>query len=98
MNSYLWYAGILAVLFGLVWILSSRTCILKNEVFDDDSFNAIATQNGQTKPQAAFSWSRVQFAFWTIVIVGSAIYVWIVKCGCSTNTITMALDPVNLAL
>jgi len=98
MNSYLWYAGILAVLFLLVWILSVRTCILRNVVFSANAFHVVANENGQTQPQAAFSWSRVQFAFWTIVIIGSAIYVWIVKCGCSTNAISMALDPVNLAL
>lgn len=98
MNSYLWYAGILAVLFVIIWIISSRTCLLKNVVFDDSSFHSIANNQGLAQPKAAYSWSRVQFAFWTIVIVGSAIYVWIIKCGCSTNTISMALDPVNLAL
>ncbi len=98
MDSWIWYSAVLIVLLALVYFLSARTNLLKDSVFDATSFNSLAAGQSIRSPKPGYSWSRVQFAFWTIIIVGSAIYVWLLKCGCSTNKISMDIDPVNLGL
>ena len=98
MAPWLCYSIILALLLFIVWALSNRTCLLRNTVFDRDSFHALKAAADKPNAKESFSWGRVQFAFWTIIIIGSAIYVWIFKCGCSGATVSMTLDPVNLGL
>ena len=98
MDSWIWYSVVLIALLALVYFLSARTNLLRNSVFDTNSFNSLAIGQFIRDPKPGYSWSRVQFAFWTIIIVGSAIYVWLLKCGCSTNKISMEIDPVNLGL
>ena len=89
------YACTLIVLLLIVLILAIKTDILRNVVFDPASFTALAANIKAPKP--GYSLSRTQFAFWTIIIIGSAIYIWIFRCACSLN-VPMNIDPVNLEL
>jgi hypothetical protein len=93
---YLYYV-ILIVMAVIICIIASRSEMLRNSIFNQANFTAIAAQEGIKKPRAAFSLGRSQLAFWTVIIVSSFIYVLIYNSS-STSIVVPVLAGVNLAL
>ena len=71
------YYLILAIVAGLVIWLGARTNLIKDIVLSQAEFNAKAATQNLKNPEASYSWSRTQLAFWTVIIFSSFIYVWI---------------------
>jgi len=92
------YVVILMVLLLLVIILSVKTTMLRNVVFDQASFNAVAAANKLTNPKAGFSLSRSQLAFWSVVVIGSFVYVVFFYDTSGGLKIPIVFNSVNLTL
>jgi hypothetical protein len=71
------YYLILAVLTVIVLIVATKSSMLRNQVFNESNFLALAVSEGINKPKPAFSLGRSQLAFWTVIIVSSFVYVYI---------------------
>jgi hypothetical protein len=87
----------LAVLFIIVIWISLKSDMLRNSVFD---CTAIDTRSGQTgKPvRPAFSLARTQLAFWSVIVIGSYIYVAFFTHGAQGVKFAVELSGVNLIL
>ena len=66
------YAIVLLVLSLIIIAVAIRSDLLRNTVFDKQTFNALATT---TDPKPSFSLAKTQLAFWTVIVMGSYIYV-----------------------
>lgn len=95
--SYL-YIVILAAFTILVWAISAKSGLLRNEIFNPANFLQIAGAKRIAKPRPSFSLGRTQLAFWTVIIVSSFIKVLIQNSGAGKGIVVPALDAVNLAL
>jgi hypothetical protein len=71
------YYLILAVLTIIVLIVATKSAMLRNQVFNESNFLALASSEGISNPKPAFSLGRSQLAFWTVIIVSSFIYVYL---------------------
>lgn len=71
------YFLILLVMAVLVIVMATKTCMLSDNVADEDAFKAAATTQNIKKPRAPYSLSRSQLAYWTVIIISSFIYVLI---------------------
>jgi hypothetical protein len=92
------YLLILAILLSIVIILAVKTDILRNVVINMANFNAMAIKRGTSKPpKASFSLGRTQLAFWTVIIIGSFVFL-LIECSPSGGIEVPAMDAVNLAL
>jgi hypothetical protein len=92
------YVVILMVLLLLVIILSVKTTMLRNVVFDKTSFDAVAKTHKLGSPKAGFSLSRSQLAFWTVIIIGSFVYVVFFYDTSGGLKIPIVFNSVNLTL
>lgn len=68
------YYLILAIVAIIVIVLGARTNLLKDIVINPAAFKTNATDQEIKNPKAAFSWSRTQLAFWTVIIFSSFLY------------------------
>lgn len=68
------YYVILAILAIIVIVLGARTNMLKDAIVDQQTFNARSLELNIKNPEAPYSWSRTQLAFWTVIIVSSFLY------------------------
>ncbi len=71
------YYLILAVLTIIVVIVSAKSAMLRNQVFNETNFLTIAVSQNIKKPKPAFSLGRSQLAFWMVIIISSFIYVYL---------------------
>jgi len=68
------YYLILAILSIIVIVLGARTNLLKDIVVNQKIFMENAQEQKIRTPEASFSWSRTQLAFWTVIILSSFLY------------------------
>jgi hypothetical protein len=71
------YYIILLALTALFIYIAMKTCLLRDIVVDKDGFHAEANNKKINKPQAPYSLSRTQLAFWTVIIISSFVYTWL---------------------
>lgn len=91
------YFIILAVLTIIVVWISLKSDMLRNAVFDPTVINSMAAQTG--KPvRPAFSLARTQLAFWSVIVIGSYIYVAFFTPGADGVKFAVELSGVNLIL
>ena len=91
------YLIILLILTILVVILASKSQMLRNQVFNQSNYANIAAANNIEKPKPAFSLSRTQLAFWTVIISSTFIYV-VINLSSGTSIVIPELPSVNLVL
>ena len=90
------YYLILVILTVIILIVATKSSLLRNQVFNESNFLALAASEGLNKPKPAFSLGRSQFAFWTVIVVSSFIFVYV---GASPQTYAApVLADVNLIL
>jgi hypothetical protein len=93
-----YYLLLLAVLALLVGWLSATSNMLRNEVFNMNAFNTLAAAKpNPEKARAGFSLARTQIAFWTVIVIGSYIYV-LISGSIGHGLKIPDLDQVNLVL
>jgi len=68
------YYVILAIIAIIVIVLGARTNMLRDVVTDQQTFMANANTGNIKNPQAPYSWSRTQLAFWTVIIISSFLH------------------------
>lgn len=71
--------------------------MLRNEVFSQENYFTIAAANNVAKPKPAFSLSRTQLAFWTVIISSTFIYV-VIYASSGSSIVIPEIPPVNLIL
>ncbi|WP_158995794.1 hypothetical protein [Mucilaginibacter sp. L196] len=71
--------------------------MLRNQVFNQNNYANIAAANNIGNPKPAFSLSRTQLAFWTVIISSTFIYV-VINFSSGTSIVIPNLPPVNLVL
>jgi hypothetical protein len=91
------YFIILFTLSAIVIIVSTKTSMLRNELFNEENFCKIAKAQNIKVPRAAFSLGRSQLAFWTVIIVSSFIDIFL-KCSTMRDFDIPVIDSVNLTL
>ncbi|MDB5137692.1 MAG: hypothetical protein JWP37_4295, partial [Mucilaginibacter sp.] len=91
------YFIILGVLLIIVITLSLNSDMLRNVVFDVQTMNAIALQKGK-KSKPAFSLAKTQLAFWSVIIIGSYVYVAFFTPGSNGIKFYVNINAVNLTL
>jgi hypothetical protein len=92
------YFLILAVLFLIMIILGVKTDMLRNTVINMANFNAMANKRNTSKPpKASFSLGRTQLAFWTVIVIGSFVYL-LIQCSPKGGIEVPAMDSINLFL
>jgi hypothetical protein len=91
---YFYYIVILAVLLVIILIISAKTNMLRNVPFNCDNFDQIAAKKNLANPKLAFSLGRTQLAFWSIIVIGSYVYVFLF----SKESPNIAIPGVNLIL
>ncbi len=69
------YFLILALLAILIFVIATKTDMLRDPIVNTDKFNSDATIQNLKEPKAPFSLVRSQLAFWTVIIVSSFLYV-----------------------
>lgn len=92
------YIIILAAFTVLVWAISEKSGLLRNEIFNAANFSQLANAKGIRNPRPSFSLGRAQLAFWTVIIVSSFINVVIKMSTAGKGIEIPTLDAVNLAL
>jgi hypothetical protein len=90
------YFIILAVMLVMVSLISSRSGLLRNELFSQENLCQIAKAEGIKDPRPAYSLGRTQLAFWTVIIISSFIYA--VLANSKTDIHIPAIEGVNLVL
>ena len=91
------YYVILAILGGVVILVSIKSSMLRNELFNEENFCKLAEADKIKDPRPSFSLGRTQLAFWTVIIVSSFIYL-LLKNSTFPNFNVPVLSGVNLAL
>jgi len=91
------YLIILSALTIVVAIIATKSQMLRNQVFNQTNYDNIAAVNNIKNPKAAFSLSRTQFAFWTVIISSTFIYV-VINFSSGTSIVIPNIPPVNLVL
>lgn len=91
------YLLILLTLTIIVIVIASRSAMLRNEVFSQENYFTIAAANNVAKPKPAFSLSRTQLAFWTVIISSTFIYV-VIYASSGSSIVIPEIPPVNLIL
>ena len=87
------YAIVLLVLSLIIIAVAIRSDLLRNTVFNRQTFDALATT---ANPKPSFSLAKTQLAFWTVIVIGSYIYVVFFAAG-SLN-MAVEISGVNLTL
>ncbi len=91
------YIAILAAITLIVGILSAKSSMLRNEIFSNDNFCAIAAAEGIKKPRPAFSLGRLQLAFWTVIVTSSFLFI-LIATSTSKAIAQIEVPVVNLTL
>lgn len=91
------YLTILLVLTIFTVVLANRSQMLRNQVFNQENYGYIATVNNIKDPKPAYSLSRTQLAFWTVIISSTFIYI-VINFSSDTSVVVPALPTVNLVL
>jgi hypothetical protein len=73
-SSIMLYFIILALILVMVSLISSKSGLLRNELFSQENLCKIAKAEGIKDPPPAYSLGRTQLAFWMMIIVSSSIY------------------------
>jgi hypothetical protein len=68
------YYLILAIIAIIVIVLGARTSLLKDIVVHEAALKAHGLDENIKNPEAPYSWSRTQLAFWTVIIFSSFLY------------------------
>jgi hypothetical protein len=89
------YVVILAVLLIIITWISLKSNMLRNSVFDPTVINSLTTPTKKVRP--CFSLARTQLAFWSVIVIGSYIYVAFFSPGAGIN-FQIELSAVNLTL
>lgn len=92
------YFVILGVLTVFIGLISSKSGLLRNEVFNIENLRKLAATKHIKNIHAAYSLGRTQLVFWTVIVTASFIYVVIYKSIAMHTIVVPALDGVNLAL
>ena len=86
---------ILLVLSLIVIIIAIFTDLLRNTVFNQASFTALAKTNN---PKPGFSLAKTQLAFWTVIVISSFIYVVFFSSSSGGMKMPIDISAVNLTL
>ena len=81
----------------VVVVIATKSQMLRNQVFNQNNYAIIAAANNSKNPKPAFSLSRTQLAFWTVIISSTFIYV-VINFSSGTSIVIPDLPPVNLVL
>ena len=91
------YLVILLILTIIVIVIANKSAMLRTEVFSQENYFTIAAANNIQKPKPAFSLSRTQLAFWTVIISSTFIYV-VIYASSGFSIVIPEIPPVNLIL
>lgn len=91
------YLIILLILTIAIVVVASKSHMLRNQVFNHNNYANIAAVNNIENPKPAFSLSRTQLAFWTVIISSTFIYV-VINSSSGISIVIPELPPVNLVL
>ncbi|NMH27992.1 hypothetical protein [Flavobacterium silvaticum] len=90
------YAVILLILTAIVVLVSKKSSMLRNEIFNVENFRQMVQDHKLKDPRPAFSLGRAQLAFWTVIVMGSFLY--LMNLGDFPHIITPELNQVSLGL
>ncbi len=91
------YLTILLILTIVVVVVANKSEMLRNQVFNQNNYTNIAAANNIKNPKPAFSLSRTQLTFWTVIISSTFIYV-VIYLSSGASIVIPNLPPVNLVL
>ena len=91
------YFIILLVMASIVTLIAIYSDMLRNTVFNQASFDALSTKSDKNdKP--GFSLAKTQLAFWTVIVIGSFIYVVFFSGTEVGLKLPIVINSVNLTL
>lgn len=91
------YYIILLAFAVLMVLISQKSAMLRNTVFNPANFNAVAKSENIKKPKASYSLGRSQLAFWTVIVAASFVYLLLSQSAYPDINVPV-LDTVNLTL
>jgi hypothetical protein len=91
------YLIILLIVTIIIVVVANKSQMLRSQVFNQNNYTNIAATNNIENPKPAFSLSRTQLAFWTVIISSTFIYV-VINLSSGTSIVIPDIPPVNLVL
>jgi len=91
------YYIILLAFAVLMVLISQKSAMLRNTIFNRANFNAVAKSENIKKPKASYSLGRSQLAFWTVIVAASFVYLLLSQSAYPDINVPV-LDTVNLTL
>lgn len=92
----MYYIILLAFAFLMI-LISQKSTMLRNTVFNPDNFNSVAKAEKIKKPKPSYSLGRSQLAFWTVIVSASFVYLLLSQSAYPDIAVPV-LDTVNLTL